>query len=53
MRRLDNSLEDLAMNQHTAELQAWTNDKTRVRSEAKFSAEDNVKNKLTQVPAVT
>jgi hypothetical protein len=49
MRRLDGSLEDLALNQHTAELQAWTNDKTRVLSE-KQTADDNVKSKLVKVP---
>jgi hypothetical protein len=50
MRRLDGSLEDLALKQHTAELQAWTNDKTRVLSEAKLTAEDKDKNKLIKVP---
>jgi len=39
MRRLDNSLEGLALNQDGDERQAWINEKNRVRSEAKFSTE--------------
>jgi hypothetical protein len=47
MRRLDNSLEDLALKEHTRDLKAWKTDKTRLISpEAADPVEDAMKARL-------